>query len=197
MRPRVADIKRRVAAHYGLPLIEMESARRARPIARPRQVAMYLSCRLTARSLPEIGRAFGGRDHTTVMHARRTIENLMAWDAEFQAEVEGLGASVPATGLDAATPAGDLDDIAHRARLAAVERAKTTATETVSGPTDVLRRALAELYDEHPVGGGTTPEGRRFDLLVSAGGSWSLLMTGDDGLARLVTAGQGWTARSP
>ncbi|MEZ5918881.1 MAG: helix-turn-helix domain-containing protein [Alphaproteobacteria bacterium] len=60
----------------------MHSARRARNVARPRQVAMYLAKQLTARSLPEIGRKFGGRDHTTVMHAVRKIEELMEEDAQ-------------------------------------------------------------------------------------------------------------------
>ena len=65
----------------------MQSARRARTIARPRQVAMYLAKQMTARSLPEIGRKFGGRDHTTVMHAIRKIEELMNQDSMFNDEV--------------------------------------------------------------------------------------------------------------
>ncbi len=66
----------------------MHSARRARNVARPRQVAMYLSKLLTARSLPEIGRKFGGRDHTTVMHAIRKVEELMGDDAQIAQDVE-------------------------------------------------------------------------------------------------------------
>jgi chromosomal replication initiator protein len=77
-----------VAAHYGVRVSEMFSARRARNIARPRQIAMYLAKNLTSLSYPEIGRQFGGRDHTTVMHAVRTVENLMKSDAQLNEDVE-------------------------------------------------------------------------------------------------------------
>ena len=76
----------------------MTSARRAREVARPRQVAMYLSKQLTPKSLPDIGRRFGGRDHTTVIHAVRQIEKLRASDAELDA----LAATAPA-GADGVT----------------------------------------------------------------------------------------------
>jgi chromosomal replication initiator protein len=76
-RVTIEEIQKRVAEHYNIRLSEMYSARRARAVARPRQVAMYLSKQLTARSLPEIGRKFGGRDHTTVMHACDKISALM------------------------------------------------------------------------------------------------------------------------
>ncbi|MGB1684227.1 MAG: chromosomal replication initiator protein DnaA [Candidatus Puniceispirillaceae bacterium] len=81
-------IQKRVAAHYGVRVSEMFSARRARNIARPRQIAMYLAKNLTSLSYPEIGRQFGGRDHTTVMHAVKTIENLMKGDAQLSEDVE-------------------------------------------------------------------------------------------------------------
>jgi chromosomal replication initiator protein len=68
----------------------MHSARRARAVARPRQIAMYLSKQLTSRSLPEIGRKFGGRDHTTVMHAVRKVEELREVDAVFADDVDLL-----------------------------------------------------------------------------------------------------------
>jgi chromosomal replication initiator protein len=68
----------------------MHSPRRARAVARPRQVAMYLSKQLTSRSLPEIGRMFGGRDHTTVMHAVRKIEELRASDHGFAEDIDLL-----------------------------------------------------------------------------------------------------------
>ena len=68
----------------------MLSARRARAVARPRQVAMYLAKQLTARSLPEIGRKFGGRDHTTVIHAVRRIEQLRESDNALNEDVEKL-----------------------------------------------------------------------------------------------------------
>ena len=81
-------IQKRVAAHYGVRVSEMFSARRARNIARPRQIAMYLAKNLTSLSYPEIGRQFGGRDHTTVMHAVKTVENLMKSDAQLNEDVE-------------------------------------------------------------------------------------------------------------
>jgi len=86
----IEEIQKRVAAHYNIRLGEMHSARRARAIARPRQVAMYLSKQLTTRSLPEIGRKFGGRDHTTVMYAVRKINELCALDSAFSEDVELL-----------------------------------------------------------------------------------------------------------
>lgn len=89
-RISIDDIQRKVAEHYNIRIADMHSARRARLIARPRQVAMYLAKQLTARSLPEIGRKFGGRDHTTVMHAVRKIEELCAGDTSFAEDVELL-----------------------------------------------------------------------------------------------------------
>lgn len=89
-RITIDEIQRKVADHYNIRLSDMHSARRARQVARPRQVAMYLAKQLTARSLPEIGRKFGGRDHTTVMHAVRKIEELSNDDASFAQDVEIL-----------------------------------------------------------------------------------------------------------
>ena len=89
-RITIDEIQRKVAEHYNIRLSDMHSARRARQVARPRQVAMYLAKQLTARSLPEIGRKFGGRDHTTVMHAVRKIEELSDDDASFAQDVEVL-----------------------------------------------------------------------------------------------------------
>mgnify|MGYP003330593589 FL=1 len=68
----------------------MFSARRARSIARPRQIAMYLAKNLTTSSYPEIGRKFGGRDHTTIMHAVKKIEELLIHDNELSDDVELL-----------------------------------------------------------------------------------------------------------
>ncbi len=89
-RVTIDEIQRRVCEHYRIRQAEMSSARRAREVARPRQVAMYLAKQLTPRSLPEIGRRFGGRDHTTVIHAVRQIEKLRATDAELDADVRLL-----------------------------------------------------------------------------------------------------------
>ena len=83
-RVTIEEIQKRVAEHFNIKIADMHSARRARAVARPRQVAMYLAKQLTSRSLPEIGRKFGGRDHTTVMHAVRKIEELRATDAELR-----------------------------------------------------------------------------------------------------------------
>lgn len=87
-RITIDEIQRKVAEHYNLRMSDMHSARRARSVARPRQVAMYLAKQLTARSLPEIGRKFGGRDHTTVMHAVRKIEELMEDDVQIAQDVD-------------------------------------------------------------------------------------------------------------
>ena len=89
-RVTIEEIQKRVAEHWNIRLTDMTSARRARAIARPRQVAMYLAKQLTSRSLPEIGRKFGNRDHTTVMHAVSRIAELMAADPAFAEDVELL-----------------------------------------------------------------------------------------------------------
>jgi chromosomal replication initiator protein len=89
-RVTIEEIQRRVAEHWNIRLTDMSSARRARAVARPRQVAMYLAKQLTSRSLPEIGRKFGNRDHTTVMHAVARITELMERDVAFAEDVELL-----------------------------------------------------------------------------------------------------------
>ena len=89
-RVSIEEIQKKTAEFYKLELRELHSPRRARRVARPRQVAMYLSRELTSRSLPDIGRRFGGRDHTTVLHACRRIEALCRTDPVFQEEVEFL-----------------------------------------------------------------------------------------------------------
>lgn len=86
----IEEIQRRVAEYYNVRLADMLSARRARAVARPRQVAMYLSKHLTTRSLPEIGRKFGGRDHTTVIHAVRKIDELCQVDSGIEEDVDLL-----------------------------------------------------------------------------------------------------------
>lgn len=89
-RITIDEIQRKVAEHYNIKLTDMHSARRARQVARPRQVAMYLAKQLTSRSLPEIGRKFGGRDHTTVMHAVRKVEELALEDVSFAQDIDVL-----------------------------------------------------------------------------------------------------------
>ncbi|MEG6508404.1 chromosomal replication initiator protein DnaA [Methyloligella sp. 2.7D] len=89
-RVRIDDIQRTVSKHYGVNRGDLLSGRRSRSIVRPRQIGMYLSKLLTSRSLPEIGRRFGNRDHTTVLHAIRKVEELMSGDAQMREEVELL-----------------------------------------------------------------------------------------------------------
>ena len=89
-RVTIEEIQKQVASHFNIRMADMHSARRARSVARPRQVAMYLAKQLTSRSLPEIGRKFGGRDHTTVMHAVRKVDELREHDPSFAEDVELL-----------------------------------------------------------------------------------------------------------
>lgn len=89
-RVTIEEIQKKVAEHFNIKIADMHSERRARNVARPRQVAMYLSKQLTSRSLPEIGRKFGGRDHTTVMHAVKKIEELQDVDTSFNEDVDLL-----------------------------------------------------------------------------------------------------------
>ena len=86
----IEEIQKKVADHYNIRLTDMHSPRRSRSVARPRQVAMYLAKFITSRSLPEIGRKFGGRDHTTVMHAVKKIEELKQADNNFSEDIELL-----------------------------------------------------------------------------------------------------------
>ncbi len=89
-RVRIEDIQRIVARHYNVSRQELVSNRRTRVIVKPRQIAMYLAKTLTPRSFPEIGRRFGGRDHTTVLHAVRKIEELISGDTKLSHEIELL-----------------------------------------------------------------------------------------------------------
>jgi chromosomal replication initiator protein len=93
-RVTIDEIKKKVAEHYSLKTADLESPNRSRSIVRPRQIAMYLGRLLTPRSYPEIGRRFGNRDHTTVMHAVETIQRLIAMDPAFADEVEQLRLSI-------------------------------------------------------------------------------------------------------
>ena len=90
VRLMVTHIQALVAAYYRIPVREMTSDRRHREVAYPRQVAMYLSYELTPKSLPEIGRRFGNRDHTTVIHAIKAVQKRMLEDSEIEADVKAL-----------------------------------------------------------------------------------------------------------
>jgi chromosomal replication initiator protein len=89
-RVTIDQIQKAVADHFEMKPLDLVSARRARAVARPRQIAMYLAKRLTTRSLPEIGRKFGGRDHSTVIHAVRRIEELRDTDRDVDGAVRVL-----------------------------------------------------------------------------------------------------------
>ncbi|MFO1049941.1 MAG: chromosomal replication initiator protein DnaA [Geminicoccaceae bacterium] len=89
-RVTIEEIQKAVVEHYAIRMADMTSARRSRAVARPRQVAMFLAKQLTPRSLPEIGKRFGGRDHTTVMHAVRQIERLSGEDRTIADDLEAL-----------------------------------------------------------------------------------------------------------
>jgi chromosomal replication initiator protein len=89
-RIRIEDIQKVVAGHFNVSKHDLLSARRTRAIVRPRQIAMYLAKTMTPRSFPEIGKRFGGRDHTTVLHAVRKVEELMSADAALAQELELL-----------------------------------------------------------------------------------------------------------
>jgi chromosomal replication initiator protein len=86
----IEDILSVVTARYNVRLADLQSKKRSRSIAFPRQICMYLARSLTRHSLEEIGGYFGGRDHTTVLHANRTIENLVQADPQFQATVDRI-----------------------------------------------------------------------------------------------------------
>ncbi|MCM2561878.1 chromosomal replication initiator protein DnaA [Lutimaribacter sp. EGI FJ00015] len=86
----IEEIQRRVAEHYNIRLSDLVGPKRVRSFARPRQVAMFLCKQLTSRSLPEIGRRFGGRDHTTVMHGVKRIDELRVQDGQIAEDIEML-----------------------------------------------------------------------------------------------------------
>lgn len=93
-RQTVEEIQKKVAEHFNIKQAEMHSPRRSRAVARPRQIAMYLAKVLTTASLPEIGRKFGGRDHTTVIHAIRKVEELLEIDTQLSEDVHVLKRSL-------------------------------------------------------------------------------------------------------
>jgi chromosomal replication initiator protein len=92
VRPRmtIARIQETVARHYGIDVCYMKSAQRGRDVARPRQIAMFLAKELTPKSLPCIGKHFGNRDHTTVMHAIKRVNLLRVTDGEIADDIDAL-----------------------------------------------------------------------------------------------------------
>ena len=93
-RTTIDQIQKKVAEHFNVKISDMHSARRSRAVARPRQIAMFLAKNLTTRSLPEIGRKFGGRDHTTVIHAIKKIQELTKNDSSLSEDLEILTRSL-------------------------------------------------------------------------------------------------------
>lgn len=92
--PMVSDIRAETASFYKLSLVDMVSQRRGAAIARPRQIAMYLSRHMTIKSLPQIGKLFGGRDHSTVIHAIKVVESRMGSDPQVKRAVRLIRARV-------------------------------------------------------------------------------------------------------
>jgi len=90
----IEDIQKSVVSYYNISMHDFMSSRRSRMVARPRQIAMYLSKKLTTKSLPEIGRKFSGRDHTTVIHAIKKIEELISKDKIFENEIRDLNSKL-------------------------------------------------------------------------------------------------------
>jgi hypothetical protein len=115
LHPSVRDIQLAVCEHFDVKLIDIMSTRRTANIVRPRQVAMYLAKTMTLRSLPDIGRRFGGRDHTTALHAIRKIEGLVELDGDIARDVALITAKIKET-FDASYPLGDYS---HEAPAAA------------------------------------------------------------------------------
>jgi chromosomal replication initiator protein len=93
----IEHIQKRVSEHYNIRIADMSSNRRLRAVARPRQVAMYLAKTLTPRSLSEIGKKFGGKDHTTVMYAIKKVEELASLDRELSEDIKRLGQMLQAS----------------------------------------------------------------------------------------------------
>jgi len=195
----INTIKLVVARSFSMPLTIMDGRQRSRKVARPRQVAMYLAKTMTHHSLPIIGRHFGGRDHTTVMHAVRVIESLIDNDAAFKLHVESLREQVSLEqwgDLDGLNK--DLNDVAHNAHRAAVYQAKTVPGSAVTGSVSDLRLALKSEFNEDPAQMGIMEAGYSVQLLVSKAGTWSLLQISSDGdSAKLIASGYDWTGEKP
>lgn len=188
----IQAIKISVASQFGVSLVDMTSDRRSRAIARPRQVAMYLSTQLTTKSLPQIGKQFGDRDHTTVMHAVRKVGSLMADDNEFRQQVDGLAQSIQKF-PDVCPPPNirTLEAAAAWAMHEAIRTAKTSPNRPIQGSYREIARLLKHLFDEDPFCRGDCNDGFEVEILVSPGGSWSRLEIAGD-TATLTEGGLNW-----
>lgn len=117
-RPTVVEIQNVVTKHYGVPRTEFLSNRRTRAVVRPRQIAMFLAKKLTTRSLPEIGRFFGGRDHTTVLHAVRKIEAEITENPELATEILELQKRIDEIAVVGAVDVVEKADLARLDKIA-------------------------------------------------------------------------------
>jgi chromosomal replication initiator protein len=118
--PTIAEIQAAVCEKFAIGIHHMTADKRSRHLARPRQIAMYLAYELTPKSLPQIGRLFGDRDHTTVLHGYRTVEALIVQDRDFAAVVAELRQSLEDPGQLILPPASKRQVVAAQyARLVA------------------------------------------------------------------------------
>lgn len=194
--PTIQEIKRMTADVFGVEVPWLDSARRAKTIARPRQVVMYLAKQHTARSYPEIGHSLGGRDHSTVMHGVKKIEELLETDGDLAAKVNMIETALfKACETRRRMIAEDMEDAARDARLAAVHQAKTMVGATLKGKAAEIRKALFQLFGERVTAKGYGPDGDSFELLVSPDGRWSLLEIDAEGeRGFLAVHGGSWKA---
>lgn len=139
----VADIQRLVAASYGLTVAELKGASQQHRIAHPRQLAMWLARRHTGRSAAEIGRLFGDRDHTTVLHAFRAVDARLERSETFKADVALLDERL------AGGPAADLADEAARRAIA---MARKVAEEAMEKRLEAIAHGLARAASGDPAG---------------------------------------------
>jgi len=199
MTVTVEAIKRTVAHAFGLSLTGLLSKRRSRSVARPRQIAMYLTQEMTLLSTPAIGKKFGGRDHTTVIHAVRTIEALMQRDPDFKKRVDQLREEALLTQSDLARfSSTSLEDVAVQAHRVALRQAKRMPGSLVVGDVSEMRDALKAEFNEIARESGEGNDGQMVELLTSPAGSWSLLLIAPDtDRAQLIASGDDWRRAGP
>lgn len=199
MTVTVEAIKRAVAHAFGLSLNDLLSKRRSQSVSRPRQVAMYLTQQMTVLSTPAIGEKFGGRDHTTVLHAVRTIEALMERDPEFKNRIDQLRDEARLTQTDLARfSSTNLEDVTLQAHRVALRQAKRSPGRIVVGDASEMRDALKAEFNEIARESGEGNDGQMVELLTSPAGSWSLLLIAPDtDRAQLIASGDDWRRAGP
>lgn len=194
MKASISLIKRYVADGFGVPVASLSDPSRLRKYARPRQVAMYFGRKMTVLSTAGIGRAFGGRDHTTVMHSVKKVAELMAQDPDFRRQVEDVRSGIEAALEDAELAEIDLRNLQGDDRRAALRQVKRTPGGRAIGSYRQMLHDLNREFGEKLVHGAADAFGSEIKFLVSENGTWSMLsLFTSDGLnARLVTFGEGW-----